>query len=119
MRVLRIETDEYVEERSSCSHRLRYERYGAFSMRYIKQDLMYLIPYPGDEFRDFEPYHNPEHFYAFPPNKFFEIIPYIEDRNVYVAEYEVEPDYVSNNQVIFWRYSAKFISECRLNELLS
>ena len=121
MRVLRIETDDYVDGRASCAHSLRPNRYGAFSTRYINRDLLYLIPYPGDEFRSygFEPYEWQDHFYAFPPDKFFEIIPQISDANVYVAEYEVNPELSSCNQVIFSKYNAQFVSECRLCELLS
>lgn len=119
MRVLRIEIDEYNSNRLSCKHHLRENRYGAFSRNYMDEVMLYLIPFPADEFRGFDPYENPDQFYAFLPETFFEYIKRFRDKNIIVAEYDVEPTYASDNQVIFHKNTARFISEIRIGELLS
>ncbi len=121
MRVLRIEVDDpKLTGTQRVRHHIRENRYGAFDRDCVVGSLCHRIRSPMEDF-DYNPFGDPEghnYFFAFTPETFFKAIPYIRPY-VIVAEYEVEPRFVSNQQVVFHKDTARFISEIRICDLLS
>lgn len=116
MRVFRLETDCPV----NIPRPIRQDRYGAFVRHLVGSALYEWTPCFYEDFGmsiDKEEYY--DLFFAFPT--FDTIVKFANDLSLdlIVAEYEVDPMFVSSRQVVFNKHAARFIAEVPLVELVA
>lgn len=113
MRVFRVEVTQ--QTRCGWAGTLRPERFGAFAMDLIPYDLYSRTPAPHEDFHNGDwkdtGWFKKSWYFAFPSME--PIIEFIDKfaTDILVAEYEVEPVYVSRHQVVFDERTAIFLGE--------